>query len=146
MSLKRTSHAVYDTYYHLVWCPKYRRDIFVDEVIREGAEQLFVKIAREYDIAIEEMEVSADHVHFLVSFPPKYGIGKVVRVMKSISARELFRSFPELKRRLWGGQLWEDGYFARTVGDRLTSEMIQKYIEHHREIEQGPAQLHMKLR
>ena len=92
------------------------------------------------------MEVSIEHVHILLSFPPKRSIGEVVRIIKSISARELFRAFPSLKRRLWSGQLWEDGYFARTVGDRMTLDIIEKYIKHHRKIEQGPAQLELKLR
>ena len=141
MTLKRASHAVYDTVYHLVWCPKYRKKTFGDETIRERAEQLIKEISEEYGIEIEEMEVAIDHVHMLVSFPPKLSIGEVVRTIKSISARELFREFPRIKKRLWAGELWEDGYFARTVGDRMTRQIIDKYIKHHRDIEQGPAQL-----
>jgi putative transposase len=141
MGLKRASHAVYDTAYHLVWCPKYRKDIFVGEEVRERAGQLIREICEEYGFEIEEMEVGEDHVHILISFPPKHSIGEVVRIIKSISARELFRVFPRLKKRLWSGELWEDGYFARTVGDRLTRQIIDKYIKHHRDLEQGPAQL-----
>jgi putative transposase len=141
MGLKRASHAVYDTAYHVVWCPKYRKKIFVGEEVRERAEQLVREICEEYGFEIEEMEVAEDHVHILISFPPKHSIGEVVRIIKSISARELFRVFPRLKKRLWSGELWEDGYFVRTVGDRLTRQIIDKYIKHHREIEQGPAQL-----
>jgi putative transposase len=141
MGLKRASHAVYDTVYHLVWCPKYRKKIFAGEEVRERAEQLIREICEEYGFEIEEMEVGEDHVHILISFPPKHSIGEVVRTIKSISARELFRVFPRLKKRLWSGELWEDGYFVRTVGDRLTRQIIDKYIKHHRDIEQGPAQL-----
>jgi len=141
MGLKRSSHAVYDTAYHLVWCPKYRKKIFNDEEIRERAEQLIKEIIEEYEIEIQGMEVAIDHVHMLVSFPAKLSIGEVVRTIKSISARELFRVFPRLKKRLWSGELWEDGYFVRRVGDRLTRQIIDKYIKHHRDIEQGPAQL-----
>lgn len=141
MGLKRASHAVYDTTYHLVWCPKYRKDIFGQEEVRERAGQLIREICEEYVIEVKEMEVAADHVHILVSFPPRRSIGEVVRIIKSISARELFREFPRIKKRLWAGELWEDGYFARTVGDRMTRQVIEKYIKHHRAIEQGPAQL-----
>ena len=141
MTLKRASHAVYDTGYHLVWCPKYRKKIFHDDAVRERAEQVIKEISEEYEIEIQEMEVAIDHVHMLVSFPPKLSIGEVVRTIKSISARELFREFPRIRRRLWSGELWEDGYFARTVGDRMTRQIIDKYIKHHRDIEQGPAQL-----
>jgi len=141
MGLKRASHAVYDTAYHLVWCPKYRKDVFEGEEVRERAGQLIREICEEYGFEIEEMEVGEDHVHILISFPPKHSIGEVVRIIKSISARELFRVFPRLKKKLWSGELWEDGYFARTVGDRLTRQIIDKYIKHHRDLEQGPAQL-----
>ena len=141
MGMKRASHAVYDTAYHLVWCPKYRKNIFAGKEVRERAGQLIWEICEEYGFGIEEMEVAEDHVHILISFPPKHSIGEVVRIIKSISARELFRVFPRLKKRLWSGELWEDGYFARTVGDRLTRQIIDKYIKHHRDIEQGPAQL-----
>ncbi len=141
MGLKRASHAVYDTTYHLVWCPKWRKAIFQDAAIRERAEQLMGEICEEYGFEIQEMEVAEDHVHLLVSFHPKHSIGEVVRTLKSISARLLFREYPRIKRRLWSGQLWEDGYFARTVGDRMTRQVIEKYIKHHRELDQGPAQL-----
>ena len=146
MSIKRTSHAVYDTCYHLVWCPKYRKDIFVRAEVKERAEQLLREIAEQYEFEMQELEVAEDHVHLMVSFPPRYAISEVVRLIKSLNGRELFRSFPSLKQRLWAGQMWEDGYFARTVGDRMTSEAVRRYIQYHRKIEQGPAQLRMKLR
>jgi putative transposase len=145
MTIKRTSHAVYDTSYHLVWCPKYRKKIFEGSEIQERAEQLIREISDEYGFEIIEMQVDVEHVHILLSFPPKRSIGEVVRIIKSNSARELFREFPWLKRRLWSGELWEDGYFARTVGDRMTRDVIEQYIEHHRDLKQGPAQLELKL-
>ena len=146
MAIRRTSHAVYDTSYHLVWCPKYRKKIFDREEIRERAEQLIREIAEEYGFEIVEMEVAVEHIHILLWFPPKRSIGEVVRIIKSNSARGLFREFPSLKRRLWSGELWEDGYFVRTIGDRMTREVVQQYIEHHRDLKQGPTQLELKLR
>jgi putative transposase len=80
------------------------------------------------------------------TFSPKHSIGEVVRIIKSISARELFREFPQIKKKLWSGELWGNGYFARTVGDRVTAEVIRDYIKYHQENEQGPAQLVFKLR
>ena len=137
---------VYDTSYHLGWCPKYRKKIFEREEVKERAVQLIREISEEYGFDVVEMEVAIEHVHILLSFPPRYSIGDVVRIIKSITARQLFREFPNLKRKLWSGELWEDGYFARTVGDRMTREVIEKYIEHHRNTTQGPAQLEFKLR
>jgi len=129
-----------------VWCPKYRKKIFDREEIRERAEQLIREIAEEYGFEIVEMEVAVEHIHILLSFPPKRSIGEVVRIIESNSARGLFREFPSLKRRLWSGELWEDGYFVRTIGDRMTREVVQQYIEHHRDLKQGPTQLELKLR
>jgi len=111
MAIKRTIHAVYDTSYHLVWCPKYRKKIFEHHQIRERAEQLIREICQEYDFELIEMEISTEHIHILLSFLPKRSIGEVVRIIKSISARELFRAFPSLKHRRWvwaavGRRLW----------------------------------------
>lgn len=146
MAIKRTSHSVYDTCYHLVWCPKYRKDIFKRQEVRERAKQLIGEICEEYRIEVIELEIVEDHIHVMASFPPSRSIGEVVRIIKSNSARILFREFPGLKKRLWSGEMWEDGYFARTVGDRMTRDVIKKYIASHRELEQGPAQLGFKLR
>ena len=140
MVLRRTPHAVYDTLSHLVWSPKYRRDVLQGE-IQQRVRELFVDIAEQDDITIEEMEVSPDHVHLFCSFPPRYSIAQVVTRFKSLSARAIFREFPRVKRRLWGGELWEDGYCARTVGDKVTAEVIRRYIQQHRLEKTGDPQL-----
>ena len=114
--------------------------------MRERAKQLIGEICEEYRIEVIELEIVEDHIHVMASFPPSRSIGEVVRIIKSNSARILFREFPGLKKRLWSGEMWEDGYFARTVGDRMTRDVIKKYIASHRELEQGPAQLGFKLR
>ena len=130
MVIRRTPHTVYDTQYHLVWAPKYRRDVLRGDV-QQRVKELFIDIAEQYDITIDEMEVSPDHVHVFCSFPPRYSIAQVVARLKSLSARAIFQEFPGIKRRLWGGELWEDGYFARTVGDKVTAELIRRYIQYH---------------
>lgn len=131
MVIRRTAHAVYDTQYHLVWAPKYRKKILRGE-LRQQVARWFGEIAEHYEITITEMEVSEDHIHILCSFPPRYSIAQVVTRFKSLSARAVFRRFPQVKRQLWGGEFWEDGYFVRTVGDRVTEDVIRKYIAHHR--------------
>ena len=83
---------------------------------------------------------------FTVTLANILTVGMVKVLDFSNSARILFREFPGLKKRLWSGEMWEDGYFARTVGDRMTRDVIEKYIASHREFEQGPAQLDFKLR
>jgi putative transposase len=140
MVLRRTPHAVYETLSHLVWSPKYRRDVLQGEIQRR-VQELCADIAEQYDITLEAMEVSLDHVHIFCSFPPRYSIAQVVTRCKSVRARALFREFPRVKRRLWGGELWEDGYFVRTVGDKVTAEVIRRYIQQHRIEKRGDAQL-----
>lgn len=137
---RRTAHAAYDTAYHLVWSPKYRKQI-LQGAIAERVRDMFSEIAEQYDITIDEMEVSADHVHIFCSFPPRYSIAQVVTRFKSLSARAIFREYPQVKRQLWGGEFWEDGYFARTVGDKVTAEVIRKYIQHHRTEKEGELQI-----
>ena len=130
MALKRTSHAVYDTKYHLVWTPKYRKWILRGD-IKGRVKEIFEEISEDFDFEIEAAEITKDHIHFSLSFPPRYSISKVVGILKSVSASKVFQEFPEVKRQLWGGEFWEDGYFARTVGDKVTADIIKKYIEYH---------------
>ena len=140
MSLRRTSHAVYDAKYHLVWAPKYRKWVLRGDV-RDRTQELFREIGERHDIEIDLMEIASDHVHLFVSFPPRLSISEVVGKLKAISAKVLFEEFPELKRELYGGEFWEDGYFARTVGDEVTAEVIRNYIRYHDEEESRPDQL-----
>ena len=136
MAVKRTSHAVYDAQYHLVWAPKYRKRM--NEPTRQRLRTLFAQIAQDFDFEINAMEIAIDHVHLFVSFPPKFSIAKVVGIFKSISASVLFKEDAELREQFWSGQFWEDGYFARTVGDEVTATVIKRYITYHREREKKP--------
>jgi putative transposase len=140
MTIKRLSHAVYDTKYHLVWAPKYRK-LILKEKLQDTVKELFEQILKARDCEIEEMEVAKDHIHIFTSIPPKYSVGQIVRVLKSISAKEIFLRYPEVKKELWGGEFWEDGYFVRTTGDKVTSDTIKKYIQYHRHQEKTPKQL-----
>lgn len=81
---------------------------------------------------IDTLEVMEDHVHLFVSSPPIYSPARVMQIFKSVSARELFARFPWLRRKLWGGELWGDGYFVRSVGDQVTAEIIRRYIRYQK--------------
>ena len=129
MGIRRTKHAVYDLKYHLVWIPKYRKDI-LDREVSDHLKTVFNRIAEEYGFRIDTMEVMEDHVHVFVEVPPRYSPARVVQIMKSISAREVFREFPDLRKQLWAGEMWNDGYFVRSVGDEVTADVIRKYIEY----------------
>ena len=138
-ALRRSKHAVYDLKYHFVWIPKYRKRILTTEVA-DYAEQVFHRIAEGYDLVIDTMEVVEDHVHIFLEAPPRLSPARIVQMLKSISARELFRQFPHLRRKLWGGRFWSDGYFVRAVGDEVTGDVIRRYIKYHQH-EQGIVQL-----
>ena len=142
MVIRRTSHAVYDTRYHLVWAPKYRKWVLRGD-IQEFVERIFQQIAEVNDFEIEAMEIAEDHVHIFLGFPPRYSIAQVVQRLKGQSARKIFQMFPEVKKELWGGEFWEDGYFFRTVGDKVTKDIIKKYIEYHKHKEKLPQQLEL---
>ena len=142
MTVKRTPHAVYDTKYHLVWAPKYRKWILRGD-IQERVRRIFEEVALNHGFEIDTMEVAPDHVHVFLSFPPRYSISKVVGILKSVSASVIFQEHPEVKKHLWGGEFWKDGYFARTVGDKVTAEVIRKYIQYHRDQEATPKQLEL---
>ena len=113
-----------------MWCPKYRKKILVGE-IRERVKELFFEIAKRYDFGIDRSEVAEDHIHILISFPPRYSITQVVGIIKGKSCSKIFVEYPMLKKKLWGGHLWEQGYFARTVGEQITDDVIRRYIEKH---------------
>ena len=129
MGIRRTKHAVYELKYHLVWIPKYRKHILGGEVT-DYLKEVFQQIAEEYEFAIDTMEVVEDHVHIFVEVPPRYSPAQAVQILKSVSAREIFKKFPKLRKQLWAGELWSDGYFVRSVGDKVTADIIRKYIEY----------------
>ena len=131
MGIRRTKHAVYDLKYHLVWVPKYRKHILGGEV-SGFLKEVFKRISEEYGFEIDTMEVVEDHIHVFLEAPPKYSPAQLVQMMKSISAKEVFKKYPELRKQLWAGELWNDGYFVRSVGDEVTATIIRKYIEYQK--------------
>ena len=141
MGVRRTGHAVYDLKYHLVWIPKYRKHVLNDEV-SVHLKEVFQRIAEEYEFRIDTMEVVEDHVHVFIEAPPRYSPAQVVQILKSVSAREVFKKFPKLRKQLWAGEFWSDGYFVRSVGDKVTADIIRKYIEYQTH-EESSLQLRM---
>jgi len=114
--------------YHLVFPAKYRRaviDAEVDRVVKE----VCLEIEKRYQIKFLEIGTDNDHVHFLVQSVPTYSVTKLVTMIKSITAREVFKMCPYVKKQLWGGEFWTDGYFASTVGKHGDEEMIGRYVQ-----------------
>ena len=125
--------------YHIVCPAKYRRAVFTDE-IDKVLKDVCLEISKRYEIKFLEIGVDADHVHFLVQSVPMYSPKKIVQIIKSITAREIFKNCPEVKKQLWGGQFWTDGYFVSTVGKHGNEEMIAHYVK-----KQGNAEKYTKL-
>ena len=122
------SHNVTVLLYHMVFPAKYRRaviDAGVDEVIKD----VCLGIERRYQIKFLEIGTDKDHVHFLVQSVPTYSVTKIVTLVKSLTAREVFERCPLVKKQLWGGEFWTDGYFAGTVGKHGNEKMIGAYVK-----------------
>ena len=114
--------------YHFVWIPKYRHKIF-SEPYREAMKTIIHKIGFDYDIDIVELEIPEDHIHMVVKSEPKTSPSQIMQVVKSVSAREFFKMFPDIKKRyFWGGKLWTQSYYVETIGD-ATEDTIRKYVQ-----------------
>ena len=122
------SHNVSVLLYHIVCPVKYRKGIFSEEV-GQVLKEICIQISKRYEIHFIEIGTDKDHVYFLVQSVPAYSPTKIVRTIKSITAREMFRRLPSVKEDLWGGEFWTDGYFISTVGKKGNETMIQKYIQ-----------------
>ena len=128
---------VYSLQYHIVWCTKYRRP-----VLKDGADtdckSLLQELAREYRFQIMAIEVMPDHIHLLVDASPQFCIPDMIKIMKGGLARKLFLLHPQMKKKLWGGHLWNPSYCVVTVSDRSREQIIH-YIESQKEKEwSGP--------
>ena len=122
------SHNVTVLLYHLVFPAKYRRAVFdaeVDEILKE----ICLEIEARYQVKFLEIGTDKDHVHFLVQSVPTYSVTKIVTMIKSLSAREIRKRCPQVRRQLWGGEFWTDGYFASTVGKHGDENMIGNYVK-----------------
>jgi len=127
MELRRNTHHVYRLMYHFVWIPKYRHKVF-SEPYREILKGIILKAGYDYDIDIVELEIPEDHIHMVVRGIPKMCPSDVMQVIKSISAREFFRLYPEIKKRyFWGGKLWTQSYFVETIGN-ANEDVIRAYV------------------
>jgi len=127
-------HNVSVLLYHIVCPAKYRRAVFTPDV-DEKLKEICAQISLRYEIEFLEIGADSDHVHFLVQSVPTYSPTKIVRTIKSITAKEIFRQMPEVKKQLWGGEFWSDGYFISTVGRHATEEIIKEYVKNQGEVD-----------
>lgn len=130
-NIKHARTCVYNVNYHIVWSVKYRRSVLSAE-IEAYLQELFQEIAQEKEFEVVMMEVvEKDHIHVFASAHPKIAPSYMVKMLKGISARKLFLKFPQLKKRLWGGHLWNGSFFIETIGS-ISEQAIKKYIENQK--------------
>lgn len=127
MELRSYSHGYWQITYHIVLVPKYRHKIFSDLGVKKDFESILNKLCLDKGYKIHALEVMDDHVHLFLEFHPSDSLSIVIKNLKGITARELFKQHPELKKQLWGGSLWSDGKFFRSVGN-VTADTIKHYI------------------
>ena len=120
--------------YHIVCPAKYRRTVFL-EVVDATLKTVCAEIEKRYEITFLEIGTDDDHVHFFVQSVPMYSPKQLVQIIKSLTAREIFKSCPEVKKHLWGGKFWTDGYFVSTVGAHANEEMIKNYVQQQGKVE-----------
>jgi len=117
---------VYTIQYHIVWCTKYRHRILQGN-IELKLKEIISGIAEDNQFRIEEMETDLDHIHLLIDCSPQHYIPNIIKALKGVSARLIFKAYPETKKKLWGGHLWNPSYFIATVSEN-TEEQIRDYI------------------
>ena len=127
MELTRNSNHVFRIMYHFVWIPKYRHKIF-SEPYRSRLKDIIYKIGYDYNIEIIELEIPKDHIHMVVRSEPRKCPFNIMQIIKSISARNFFKLYPEIKKKyFWGGKLWTQSFFVESIGN-VNDEVIRKYV------------------
>ena len=133
------SHNVSVIMYHFVCPAKYRRVVF-SEAVDKGLKEICEEIEKRYDIRFLEIGTDENHVHFLIQSVPKLSPTQIIRTVKSITAKEIFARYPEVKKNLWGGEFWSDGYYVGTVGKHGNESVISSYVR-----EQGTEKEYKRL-
>ena len=134
------SHNVSVILYHFVCPAKYRRVVF-SEAVDLGLKEICEEIEKRYEIRFLEIGTDKDHVHFLIQSVPRLSPTQIIRIVKSITAKEIFARYPEVKKELWGGAFWSEGYYVGTVGKYGNEKEIGNYVR-----EQGREQEYKKLK
>jgi len=123
------AHTRWNIRYHLVWIVKYRKNLLLWPGVSEEFCQVVRGIGERYGWVINTMATEGNPVHEFIGAQPRYSPAEVVKVLKSLTGREIFRQFRRVQRELWGGEYWGDGYYVRTVGSEVTATVIREYIK-----------------
>jgi len=144
MELRHANHCVYKIRYHIVFCMKYRNKLLNNDITN------FLKITcseigERYSFVFDAIGCDGDHVHLFVGAEPKNSPSRVMQIIKNITARKIFKEYPEIRKQLWGGELWSDGGYIGTVGDGTTSDIITNYVQNQGNQEEKQAYKQMKI-
>jgi putative transposase len=134
-AVRKTAHNAYQIHYHFVFLVKYRKAIFRQKDREQTLIQIAKEIEKRYEFAFEQVGLDENHVHYLLSAAPKYAPSEIARVVKSLTAREMFKHHADLREELWGGELWSDGMFVATVGEGGNVDVIREYVAKQRQRE-----------
>ena len=129
----------------MVLCIKYRKDMLLDDSRISYFKDTLFEIGKRYWFVFDAIGSDGNHVHVFVGAAPRYSPSHVMQIIKSISARELFKQYPEIRKELWGGEFWSDGGYIATVGEGVTEEIIRHYIEKQGTKEEKEDYKQMKL-
>jgi len=124
---------------------KYRKKMLFEKDRIDCFKDVCLGIDKRYCFEFDALGTDGDHVHVFVGAPPRYAPSRVMQIIKSITARELFKRYPEIKKQLWGGEFWSDGGYIGTVGEGITAEIIRNYIETQGTPEEKESFAQMKL-
>jgi len=124
---RRLSHSLYECKYHIVFCPKYRYRILKDDTAEYTRQQIYQLCKQKELLEVLELNVKPDHIHLVMSIPPKYSVSNVMGYLKGKLALRLFDKYEHLGRRYWGRHLWSRGYCVSTIG--LDEEKIRQYVK-----------------
>src|SRR3972149_5083287 len=125
--IKKLTQSLYECKYHIVFCPKYRYRIFKEALGEYAKQQVYQLCKQKEQVEVLELNVQPDHVHLVVSIPPKYSVSEFMGYLKGKMAIRLFQQYESLGRRYWGRHLWARGYCVSTIG--LDEEKIRKYVQ-----------------
>lgn len=145
MDLEKTSHTVYKIRYHFVTAVKYRKLLLTPE-IENCIRETMKGISERYNIIVDEIGFDQNHIHIFCGAKPQYAPSRVLGIIKSVTAKQVFKQFPKLKEEeLWGGEFWSDGKYIGTIGEAANEEVIKRYIQNQSfdktEIERRTGQL-----
>jgi len=125
---KKLSHTIYECKYHVVICPKYRHRIFSGEVGEYAKQQIYILCRQKDMVEVLELNLQPDHIHMVVSLPPKYAVSEIMGYLKGKLSLRLFQKYERIGKRCWGRHLWSRGYCVSTVG--LNEDLIRRYVQH----------------